>query len=352
MPKVKEPKISESENIGLLLQGIKALGGKPSVAMENLATSAAKTSAKNTIFWPDGVEDQVKAAVMSKSHTLLFGPPGTGKSSMARYILEEQGIPYERVQYHRDMDAQDHIGSVSVKESNGASVTDIVWSPNIEAMELGHAIVGDEFDTLNPATSFPLFAQLDDSPFITVQCNGVSRYLEKHPNFFLIATSNTNMTGDDGGNFAGTDIQNEALVDRFPFMIKVDYINADQEFKLVGPRVEIEQSVLKGMIATASATRSAAAAGSCTPISTRRILAWAEAYQALEKSGVRKAHLIKISAEMAILSRSPDEGYRAAIETFMHDAGFTWSKQDQVTPDRRNYDYAQLWNEYTFKENN
>lgn len=313
-----------SDSIKDLSSTLKTLGAKPSPRVEALSASAAVTAAASKIYWPDGVEEQVTAAVHSKKHTLLYGPPGTGKSTMGRSILDAQGIPYQRVQYHRDMDAQDHIGSVSVTEKNGASVTDIIWSPNIEAIENGTSIVGDEFDTLNPATAFPLYAQLDDSPFLTAQCNGVSRYISKHPDFFLIATSNTNLTGDDGGNFAGTDIQNEALVDRFEYMIHVGYLRPAQELQMMKERIkDVSASTLKAMVEVAGATRSTTA--TCGAISSRRVIAWANAYKALRATGKSDEQSLKIGAEMAILSRVADEGIRTSLETFMHDAGMSWA---------------------------
>ena len=315
IPLEKERIMTASTGIANIADNLKSLGGIPSPKVKALVKKAAPMD----VFYPAGVKEQIEAAILTKKNFLLFGPPGAGKSTLVRTALESFGIHYDRIQYHRGMDAEDHIGSPSLEQENGATVTNIVWAPNIAAMENGSAIVGDEVDSLNPASSFPLFAQWDDSPEVTVTCNGVARLVKKHPDFFTACTANTNGSGDDNGSFGGTDIMNEALRDRFSFMIEVDYLPAKEEFELLKDRVEVAHADLKKMIDVAQATRDTRS--NIAPLSTRRLIAWGQAAKALQDNKMTKGKAMIIGAQMAILNQSPDEGYKSAVAKFIKDIG-------------------------------
>jgi len=281
-----------SKNVEDLSGILKGLGSKPKPAVASLVKEMKDSGSADGLYYPPGVKDQITAAINARKHFLLVGPPGCGKSTLARGVMDAMDIPYSRLQYHRDMDAQDHIGSVALTQENGASVTDIVWAPNIHAMEKGTAIVGDEVDSLNPATSFPLFAQWDDSDIITVQCNGVSRVVHKHPGFFCALTANTNGTGDDSGDFGGTDIMNQALRDRIEFIINIDYLPAKEEIKLLKGKVPIDKGILKNMCKVAESTRKDTSP--VAALSTRRLIAWARAYESFIAMGKTSKVALKL----------------------------------------------------------
>ena len=61
----------------------------------------------------------------------------------------------------------------------------------------------------------------------------INRLVNPAPGFNIIATANTKGKGSDDGRFIGTNILNEAFLDRFPITFEQNYPNASTEKKIV-----------------------------------------------------------------------------------------------------------------------
>jgi MoxR-like ATPase len=60
--------------------------------------------------------------------------------------------------------------------------------------------------------------------------------------FTVFATANTKGKGDDHGRFIGTNVLNEAFLDRFPVTLEQEYPSAAQERKMLNKRLEAQET--------------------------------------------------------------------------------------------------------------
>lgn len=110
---------------------------------------------------------------------MLFGPPRTGKSSIARELFGK----HERVTLHKQLPVEDLLGGYAL--INGT--TEWQDGPAVRAMREGSAIVLDEIDQFSPECRCILHALLDDPPGITL---ATGERIESKKGYCVIATTN------------------------------------------------------------------------------------------------------------------------------------------------------------------
>ena len=96
-------------------------------------------------------------------------------------------------------------------------------------MERGAILLLDEID-LASNKIMCLQPVLEGGPIFLKKIN---RLVKPAPGFNIIATANTKGKGSDDGRFIGTNVLNEAFLDRFPLTFEQDYPNASTEKKIV-----------------------------------------------------------------------------------------------------------------------
>lgn len=94
------------------------------------------------------------------------------------------------------------------------------------------------------------------------------------PGFQIIGTANTGGKGDTNGNYTGTEILNTAFLDRFPVVIKADYLPEDKEQEMLKnrfPKAKPEQ--VKKLVKFAGEMRDAFKKGNLSlTLSTRKLI--------------------------------------------------------------------------------
>ena len=123
-----------------------------------------------------------------------------------------------------------------------------------------------------PEIAFCLHSLLDeDRMVVLMEYDG--RIVRPHPGFRLFASMNPS----EEGRYGGTKTLNEALLDRFPIVIRMDYLTDDQEVEAVIKQSgATDEQMVRSMVRMAgdvrAAIRNERVFGS---FSTRRIIDWA-----------------------------------------------------------------------------
>ena len=144
------------------------------------------------------------------------------------------------------------------------------------------ALVFDELDAGRPDVMFVIQRILErEGRFTMLDQN---RVLTPHSSFRLFATANTVGLGNLTGLYHGTQLLNQAQVDRWNIVARLDYLDPQREADIVRARVpELDvagtdpATLVDAMVAVANATRAGFAAGDIsTVMSPRTVITWAE----------------------------------------------------------------------------
>jgi MoxR-like ATPase len=154
------------------------------------------------------------------------GPAGSGKTTQPEQFAAHTGRPFVKITFSRQTEIADLVGGYEVKD--GATQ----WKDGalIAAMKRPGTVILFDEPTLAPAGVQAIIqAVTDEHRTFTIQATGeVVR--AAHGIVFVVA-DNTNGSGDDTGQYAGTNQANAALVNRFKAMVRVDYLSKSQETK-------------------------------------------------------------------------------------------------------------------------
>jgi len=149
----------------------------------------------------------------------LHGGTGAGKSSLVEQVCAAGNIPLMYCSFHEDKKPDQLFGGFRLVDGN------TVWQdgPVTKAYREGMVLLLDEIDGLPPEIAFSLYAITDGKPLVLEE-NG-NEVVQRHPNFRVVATGNTQGRGDETGMYTGTSIQNRAFLNRFRIWYKVEYPN-------------------------------------------------------------------------------------------------------------------------------
>jgi hypothetical protein len=198
-------------------------------------TTEAEVSApdvdKNYIAW--GNHSDVDKVIKSRIFHPLYitGPTGNGKSTMVEQICAKHKIPLIRVNLNSTDDEDRLIGAKSLVDGN-VIVED---GPVVVAMRKGIPILLDEIDAASANFIMCLQGILEGKSLFFKAKNEI---VKPAPGFNVIATANTKGKGSDDGRYIGTNILNEAFLERFAICFEQEYPPAKTELKIVTQLME------------------------------------------------------------------------------------------------------------------
>jgi hypothetical protein len=155
----------------------------------------------------------------------ITGLSGNGKTLMVEQIHAKFKKELIRVNITIETDEDDLLGGFRLV--NGE--TKFVPGPVIEAMERGCTLLLDECD-LGSNKLLALQPVLEGKG---VYLKKVNKWVTPKNGFNVIATANTKGKGSEDGRFIGTNILNEAFLERFAITIEQPYPSAAIEKKIV-----------------------------------------------------------------------------------------------------------------------
>ncbi len=241
-------------------------------------------------------------AMEDDENVLIVGPPGVGKSTIVKQLAVLVNSPLRRVAFRGDMRASDLIGkgSLIVDDESGQSITAYEDAALVHAAQRGHWFLVDEVDAGPAEVDFVLHPVLEDRRSLLLTGKGGGTDVEFHRDFRFIGTANTLGHGDETGQFAGTSPMNEALLDRFHTVIRMDYPEEKNEIARVVQRTGVDNGDAEKMVAIARSVREAWTNDTVmTSLSPRRLMMWAA--KAVRMGDFRKA------AKYTVINRLENE---------------------------------------------
>ena len=189
---------------------------------------------KDSTFVAFGNYSDLKSIVKSRQFYPVFitGLSGNGKTMGITQACAETNRELVRVNITIETDEDDLLGGYRLKDG------DTVWQngPVIEAMERGAVLLLDEID-LASNKIMCLQPILEGNGVFVKKIN---KFVSPKPGFQVFATANTKGQGSDDGKFIGTNVLNEAFLERFPITFEQKY-----------PSVAIEQKILANILNSA-----------------------------------------------------------------------------------------------------
>jgi hypothetical protein len=185
---------------------------------------------KDNTFVKFGNFNDIKKIIQSRLFypTFITGLSGNGKTLSVEQACSQLGRELIRVNITIETDSDDLIGGFRL--INGETV----WhnGPVIEALQRGAILLLDEID-LASNKILCLQAILEGKG---VFLKKIGTFVKPAAGFNVIATANTKGKGSDDGRFIGTNVLNEAFLERFPVTFEQSY-----------PSPAVEQKILEGV---------------------------------------------------------------------------------------------------------
>ncbi len=225
-------------------------------------------------------EPQTTRAILAgfrfNHRVLIQGLHGSGKSSHVEQVAARLGWPLMRVNLDSHVSRLDLIGKDAIVVQDGQQVTAFQEGILPWAMQQPMALLLDEYDAGRPDVLFVIQRLLEADGRLTL--SDQNRVIEPHPQFRLFATCNTLGLGDETGLYAGTQVLNQAQLDRWTSVCRLDFMDEASEVQLLLDKTEglsAEDAAL--MVRFAAMTRDSFRAGDLSILmSPRGLLHWAQ----------------------------------------------------------------------------
>ena len=215
-----------------------------------------------------GYLEKLAYGVVHNLPVLLIGETGVGKTLAVRYLAWKTNNGLRRVNLNGATTVDEFLGKLLINEQGTYWVNGVL----VDAMLSGDWILLDEINACLPEIAFSLHSLLDDDRMVVLmEYDG--RIVRPHANFRLFASMNPS----EEARYGGTKTLNEALLDRFPVVIRMDYLEeADEIDAVIAQSGNPSRDVVSRMVRVAWDVRDAIhnerVYGS---FSTRRVIDWA-----------------------------------------------------------------------------
>lgn len=225
---------------------------------------------KDPLYYKWGHYKDIEKIIQSKLFCTIFitGLSGNGKTMMVEQACANADRELIRLNLTIETDEDDLFGGFRLISGESK------WfdGPVVKAMESGAVLLLDEVD-LASTRIMALQPVLEGKPLVLKK---VGRVIYPKEGFNIIATANTKGQGDTDGKFVGTNVLNEAFLERFSLTFEQPYPSRSQEEKILS-KLFSELSIsddeyLNQLLDFVKYTRDAYSNGSVNDIITTRRL--------------------------------------------------------------------------------
>ena len=199
------------------------------------ACGRIKTELGKVIVGQEEVVEQVLIAILTRSHALLVGVPGLAKTLLVSTLSQTLHLSFKRVQFTPDLMPSDITGTEVIYQNPTTNEREFRF---LKGPIFANMILADEINRTPPKTQAAMLEAMQERK---VTVGGADHTLPEP--FFVLATQNPIEQ-------EGTYPLPEAQLDRFMFMIAVDYPSAEEELQIMKMATGVSgakpQSVLSG----------------------------------------------------------------------------------------------------------
>ncbi len=256
---------------------------------------------KNENFVPFGNFNTIKKIIKSGIFypSFITGLSGNGKTFGVEQVCAQLNRELVRVNITIETDEDDLIGGFRLV--NG----DTVWhnGPVIEALERGAVLLLDEID-LASNKILCLQSILEGKG---VFLKKIGRYVKPAAGFNVVATANTKGRGSEDGRFIGTNVLNEAFLERFAITFEQEYPNSKTETNILNKLCSDKEFCARLSDWADIIRKTFYDGGIDEVISTRRLVHIVQAYSIFQD---------KVKAIELCLNRFDDETKQAFLDLY------------------------------------
>jgi nitric oxide reductase NorQ protein/cobaltochelatase CobS len=241
--------------------------------LEDVGHDEVPDISEDAYYERSATEDKTDVQVVTKAleegmNVVLKGPPGVGKSYLAKYLCAQTNRPLYRVTLSETTYREDLLGHLQlVSTPGGESVTSWVDGPLTRAAREGGVLLLDEINAADANTAAALNAVMEQEDTRSLTIPQTGEVVTPHAEFSVIATSNP--------GYQGTYEQNDAFEGRFRH-VELDYLPTDIEVEIIFERTDLDRrkkEQIQDLVNFAGRLREAYVNGELTtPITTRELV--------------------------------------------------------------------------------
>ena len=221
--------------------GVTVLDSKGQPVMVDVWDDPGAPAIDPTFIWSKAILSHLLLSQSTGENVWFGGDKGTGKSETARQFAARTGRGFTRINFHKYSASEDYLGATGLQNGSTAfepqAFLKAFTSP-------GTVVLLDEPTNADPGNLAPLNGLLE--PGAAVSIGG--QVWRRAPGVLVFAADNTLGSGDQSGRYAGTREMNSSLIDRFPRIVRFEFLPKKSEVDAVvrhtGCRPELAEHVI------------------------------------------------------------------------------------------------------------
>ena len=191
-----------------------------------------KAELGKTIIGQEEVIEKLAICLFARGHGLLMGVPGLAKTLLVSSIAETMALDFNRIQFTPDLMPSDITGT-DIIQDNGDGKRQFEF---IKGPVFSNIVLADEINRAPAKTQSAMLEAMQER-HVTV----LGRTYKLDAPFFVLATQNP-------VEQEGTYPLPEAQLDRFMFLIDVDYPTAAEEKRIARETTGVDKEPLKALL--------------------------------------------------------------------------------------------------------